>query len=234
MKLLVSVVNPQEVSVAVEGGAHVIDVKNPTEGTFGANFPHLIRAVRALTPTKILVSATIGDLPNLPGTASLAALGATVSGADYVKAGLHQVTTQDEAIQILAAIKQAVKDYNPQCAIIAAGYADYKTVGCIDPRQLVNAARETQVEGVLVDIATKHQKTIFDFLSSADLESIISQAHDGGLIIALAGGLQVHHVNRLRELNCDIMGIRRAACTLQNGNYQLTAKNVLAFTKALA
>jgi hypothetical protein len=33
------------------------------------------------------VSATIGDLPNLPGTASLAALGAAVSEADYTMAG---------------------------------------------------------------------------------------------------------------------------------------------------
>ena len=35
MRLLVSVVNEEEVTAAVEGGADIIDVKNPREGTFG-------------------------------------------------------------------------------------------------------------------------------------------------------------------------------------------------------
>ena len=35
-----------------------------------------------------LVSATLGDVPYKPGTVSLAAMGAHVSGADYIKVGL--------------------------------------------------------------------------------------------------------------------------------------------------
>ena len=50
MKLLVSVVNENEVAAAVEGGADIIDVKNPAEGALGANFPRVIRAVRKATP----------------------------------------------------------------------------------------------------------------------------------------------------------------------------------------
>jgi uncharacterized protein (UPF0264 family) len=79
LKLLVSVVNKAEALDSLRGGAHILDVKNPKEGSLGANFPRVIKQVREVTPKTLEVSATIGDLPNLPGTASLAALGAAFS-----------------------------------------------------------------------------------------------------------------------------------------------------------
>ena len=91
MRLLVSVVNEEEVTAAVEGGADIIDVKNPREGTLGGNFPHVIRRVRKCTPSALDVSATIGDVPNLPGTVALAALGASTCGVQYVKVGLFGI-----------------------------------------------------------------------------------------------------------------------------------------------
>ena len=88
MRLLVSPMNIDEARAALAGGADILDVKNPKEGSLGANFPWAIREVADLAAGKVPVSATIGDLDYKPGTASLAALGAAVSGADYIKAGL--------------------------------------------------------------------------------------------------------------------------------------------------
>lgn len=39
MKLLVSPINKEEAIAAYKGGADIIDVKNPKEGSLGANFP---------------------------------------------------------------------------------------------------------------------------------------------------------------------------------------------------
>ena len=39
LRLLVSVLDVAEAAQAVEGGAHIVDVKNPREGSLGANFP---------------------------------------------------------------------------------------------------------------------------------------------------------------------------------------------------
>ncbi|MCZ2856199.1 MAG: hypothetical protein O2U62_03805, partial [Candidatus Bathyarchaeota archaeon] len=130
MKLLVSVVNETEALEAVRGRAHIIDVKNPKEGSLGANFPRVIRRVKEIVPDNVEVSATIGDLPNLPGTASLAALGATACGADYVKAGLFGVKTSVEATILMKEVCEAVRDYGDASKVIAAGYADFKNVGC--------------------------------------------------------------------------------------------------------
>ncbi len=51
MELLISVIGEHEVEAAVSGHADIVDVKNPREGSLGANFPHVIRRVREITPS---------------------------------------------------------------------------------------------------------------------------------------------------------------------------------------
>ena len=81
MKLLVSVVDAAEARLAVAGGVDIVDVKNPAEGSLGAPVPGVIAQVRDVLAAELPLSAAIGDLPCLPGTAALAALGAVRSGA---------------------------------------------------------------------------------------------------------------------------------------------------------
>ena len=88
MRLLVSVVDAAEARLAVAGGVDIVDVKNPAEGSLGAPAPGVIAQVRDVVPAELPLSAALGDLPCLPGTAALAALGAARSGAAYVKLGL--------------------------------------------------------------------------------------------------------------------------------------------------
>ena len=99
--LLISPINHEEAVEAVEGGADIVDVKNPKEGSLGANFPWVIRDIREITPEDKLVSATLGDVPYKPGTVSLAAMGAHVSGADYIKVGLYGTKDYDEAVEVM-------------------------------------------------------------------------------------------------------------------------------------
>jgi uncharacterized protein (UPF0264 family) len=46
MKLLISPINKEEAIIASRGGADIVDVKNPKEGSLGANFPWVIRDVK--------------------------------------------------------------------------------------------------------------------------------------------------------------------------------------------
>ena len=84
----------EEASEAIAGGADIIDVKNPQEGALGANFPWVIKQIREIAPKNIQVSCAIGDVPNLPGSISLAAFGAASLGVDYVKVGLYGFKTR--------------------------------------------------------------------------------------------------------------------------------------------
>ena len=150
MRLLVSVKNRAEALEAVEGGGHIIDVKNPEEGALGANFPWVIRQVRKVVPKGIDVSATIGDLPNLPGASSLAALGATVCGADYVKASLYGVKTTSEAAYLIGEVCRAAKEQNKATKVIAAGYADYEKIECLSPLEVPEVAHKAGANGAMI------------------------------------------------------------------------------------
>ncbi|MBO7159474.1 MAG: hypothetical protein J6V46_04250, partial [Methanobrevibacter sp.] len=113
MLLLISPINHDEAIESIEGGADIVDVKNPKEGSLGANFPWVIKDIRELTPDDMLVSATLGDVPYKPGTVSLAAMGALVSGADYIKVGLYGPSNYEEALEVMENVVKTVKDTDP-------------------------------------------------------------------------------------------------------------------------
>ena len=214
MKLLVSVVDKSEALESIKGGAHILDVKNPKEGSLGANFPRIIRQVKEVVPKNIEVSATIGDLPNLPGTASLAALGAAVSGVDYVKVGLFGVKTSEEATTMMTEVVKAVKDYDSGLKTIASGYADFRYVGCVNPLELPEVAHKAEADGVLVDVKIKSGKSkLFNFLDDEKLKDFVKKAHDYNLLAALAGSLDKQDIQRVYNLGADIIGVRGAVCT---------------------
>lgn len=213
MKLLVSVIGEDEAIEAISGGGHIVDVKNPKEGSLGANFPRVIRGVKDTVSSKAKVSATIGDLPNLPGTASLAALGAVSSGAEYVKAGLFGVKTSVEATFLVKEVCRAVKEYDDACKIIPAGYADFKKVGCLNPLKLPQVAHNAKADGVMIDVKIKNsQNSLFDLLRYKELKKFVEDSHKFNLTVALAGSLQVKDIPKISNLEADIIGVRRAVC----------------------
>lgn len=214
MKLLVSVVNKTEAIDSINGGADIIDVKNPKEGSLGANFPRVIREVKKVIPKNLELSATIGDLPNLPGTASLAALGAAVSGVDYVKVGLFGVKTSVDATVLMTEVVRTVKEFNLGLKTIACGYADFRYVGCVSPLQLPLVAHKSEADGVLVDVKIKVSKSsLFNFLGDEQLKHFVTQAHDYNLLAALAGSLGKEDIQRVHSLDADIIGVRGIVCS---------------------
>jgi uncharacterized protein (UPF0264 family) len=236
LKLLVSVIDKIEALDSIRGGAHIIDVKNPKEGSLGANFPHIIRQIKEVIPKNLELSATIGDMPNLPGTASLAALGAAVSGVEYVKVGLYGTKTAQEATKLLTEVVRAVKDYDKNIKTIASGYADFKIVGCVSPLELPSVAFQAKADGVLIDVKTKNGKdNLFNFLNDNELLHFVIQAHKFNLLAALAGSLESKDIPRINSLGANIIGVRGAVCTKKDRIAgKLERIKVASFASALA
>jgi uncharacterized protein (UPF0264 family) len=211
MQLLVSVVSSDEARIALAGGADILDVKNPAEGSLGAQPPAVIRQIRACAARPHRVSVAIGDVPYLPGTVALVALGAAACGADYVKVGLWGPKTEAEAVLLLREVQEAVAEY-PDVAVIAAGYADAERAGTLDPRLLPRVAHAAGVAGCLLDTAIKDGRRLFDFLTSGTLRMLAEEAHAAGLLFALAGALRAEDLPLVRGLGADVVGVRSAAC----------------------
>jgi hypothetical protein len=212
MELLISVIGADEVGPAVAGHADIIDVKNPREGSLGANFPHVIRSVREITPPELPVSVAIGDVPNLPGMAALAAAGAAGCGVQYVKVGLLGPRDHDEAFAVLTAVCRAARDVDAAVRVMATAYADAEVTGSLPPLELPAVAAAAGADGCMIDTAAKNGGTLMSELRVTDLESFVVGCREAGLLCALAGSLQASDVARLRELAPDIVGFRGAAC----------------------
>jgi len=206
-------VNEREASEAIAGGADIIDVKNPQEGALGANFPWVIKRIREITPKNIKVSCTLGEIPNLPGSISLAALGAASLGVDYIKVGLYGFKTPEEAVFLLQNVNKAAKECNPKIKVVATGYADAERISALDPMLIPEIASKAQVDLAMIDTAVKDGKNLFNFLTVKQLEKFVDEAHKLGLEAALAGSLRKQDLPRLYNLGTDVAGLRGAACT---------------------
>jgi uncharacterized protein (UPF0264 family) len=227
LKLLISPKNETEAMEAIAGGADIIDVKNPKEGPLGANFPWVIKRIRQITPTDIEVSCTLGEAPNLPGSMALAALGAATTGVNYIKVGLYGLKTPEEAVHLMRNITKAAKEYNPLIKVVASGYADAARISTVDPLLVPKIAHEAQADIAMLDTAIKDGKSLFTFLTETQLQQFVDTAHNYGLKAALAGSLQKEDLPAVCALGVDVVGLRGAACTLNDRvNGQITREKV--------
>jgi (5-formylfuran-3-yl)methyl phosphate synthase len=232
MKLLVSVVDAGEARAAAAAGADIIDVKNPAEGSLGAPAPVVIAAIRAAVPAALPVSAAIGDMPNLPGTAALAALGAAHSGAAFVKVGLWGASTESDAVALL----RTVRDAAPEAVVVAGAYADARRVphAPLAPELLPRVARAASVDVCLLDTAVKDGRGLLDWLAPDALTALVDEAHELGMEVALAGALRAEDLPVVQATGADIAGVRSAACGDGRRSGPLEAARVRALRAACA
>lgn len=214
MKVLISPINTDEALIAWKCGTDIIDIKNIREGSLGASFPWIIRKViEAVADPKVVFSATLGDLPHKPGTASLAALGAVSCGVKYVKAGLYGSKTVSEGTELMRGVVRSCKDFDPSVVVVTAGYADYRRFDGLSPEALVEIAKNSESDMVMLDTFIKDGKGLFDALSVSDLEKFVSLAHANELKVALAGSVRSEHLEDLGAIGADVVGVRGAVCS---------------------
>jgi uncharacterized protein (UPF0264 family) len=216
MKLLVSPRDIEEAKSVIRGNADIVDVKNPKEGSLGANFPWVIKSIKELVDKEggngMELSAAIGDFYYKPGTASLAALGAASVGADYIKIGLFKIKTREEAIDLLSGVVKAVKGFDPAKKVVSAFYSDYKRINSISPFEIAEIGKEVEIDVSMVDTGIKDGKTTFEFLSEDELTTFVSESKALGLETALAGSFTFEDIPALKRIAPDILGVRGMVC----------------------
>ena len=207
MQLLVSPSSTEEAKHSF--AADIIDIKKPSEGSLGANFPWVIREIRSMTEKP--VSAAIGDFDFKPGGAALAAYGAACAGADYVKIGL-MFDGEDRARELIRAVVRAVKTEFPQKFVVIAAYSDSERLGTIAPASLSRLAAEEGADLAMVDTGKKDGKSTFEFMDERALTEFTRANAALGLRTALAGSLKFEDLPVLKRINPDIIGVRGMVC----------------------
>jgi len=212
LKVLISIRSFEELIPAIEGGADIIDLKNPDEGSLGASFPWLIKKIRNYG-NDFTLSVAIGDMPNLPGTAALAASGAATCGADIVKVGLYGPSSLKEGVKLLESVVKATKDVNQNILVVGAGYADFKLFNGIDAMDIPAICNSAGADVAMLDTLSKDGRKLFDFIETEELRRFVNKAHEYNLLAALAGSLKPNDINILSDLGADVTGFRGAVCS---------------------
>ncbi len=224
--LLISSTSAHEAIKAFRGGADIIDIKNPKEGSLGASFPWIISETKKSIPAYVPISAAIGDFPDLPGSASLATLGAIEAGADIVKVGLKGPRRLEDAAHLMKQVVRAAKLSSKKVKVVVCGYGDFERTNTIEPFLLPEVAKIANAEIVMIDTGIKDGKPLTDFLSKSELKEIVEKAHSLGIEIALSGSLGPDEIRTIKSLGPDIVGVRGAVCISRDRNGELSVELV--------
>ena len=212
MQLLVSVSNASEARRAVNGGADLIDAKDPLTGALGAVTLDTLRQIGNAVSGRRVVTAALGDATD-EETIQRAAFEYAATGIGFVKVGFAGITNRSRVERLIAAAGEGVKAARPlSCGAVAVAYADTGGTTSVDLDTLVDAAARTGATGVLLDTALKHGPGLRHLMSASALEAWVARAHEAGLMVALAGKLTAGDLAFVRDTGADIAGVRGAAC----------------------
>ncbi len=212
MRLLVSVANAAEASAALDGGADLIDAKDPTAGALGAVLPQVFLDIHACVSGERPVTAALGDAADEEDI-ERAARAFAVAGARLVKVGFAGITSADRAAALTAAaVRGASSGGSRRCGVVAVAYADAELAGSLAADALVEVAARAGAEGMLLDTACKSGPGLRDLMASDALAMLVSRLHERGLFVALAGRLTADDLPFVRDTGADVAGVRGAAC----------------------
>src|SRR4051812_14308399 len=153
MQLLVSVRSALEAHSAVDGGADVIDAKEPLAGALGpvalSTFAQIVDAVAGRRP----VSAALGDLDDAARAGNDAHAFAS-AGAAFVKAGFAGIDSEATVESLVAAAAAGAAAGG--AGLVAVAYADHADASALPPAIILRAAVRAGARGVLLDTVAKH------------------------------------------------------------------------------
>jgi (5-formylfuran-3-yl)methyl phosphate synthase len=218
--LLVSVRSLEEARAAVEGGASVVDVKEPDRGPLGRASARTWRAVREAVPATIPVSVALGELRDWSGG------GGPLDGISFRKIGLAGAGPDWRSRW--AEVRRLE---GGDARWVAVAYADWRVAGAPDPDAVLDAALGADdCSGVLVDTWDKSSISPLD--ATPRWAEWVALARRSGRFVALAGGLDLEAIARLAPLEPDLFAVRGAACDRSDRRGQIRADRVAKLVRA--
>lgn len=211
--LLVSVRDVAEAIEAVEGGAAIVDVKDPGRGPLGRADADVAVAIGAVAGPRAAWTLACGELSDgVPAIAAhferIVRLAGDVGPPLAIKAGpagLDALHWRRAYHQLAAALPEVV-------TAVAVGYADWRAASCPEPVRLIEAAIEAGARTVLIDTYDKAGPSLLETVGPAEIDGWVSALDAAGVAMVLAGRLTAADVARLGAVASATLGVRSAAC----------------------
>lgn len=199
-QMLASVASASEAMLALELGADIVDLKNPSDGALGALPLETIRCIVAIIDGRCMLSATIGDPPEDMTLIPQRIAATANTGVDIVKVGVASNRYSIAAWQGMACEPMAAR-------LVAVLFADQHP-----DFAWIEYLAACGFYGVMLDTADKRSGGLRRHLDDTTLREFVQRARLANLACGLAGSLRVDDVAPLLAMNPDYLGFRGALC----------------------
>ena len=200
--LLVSVRDASEALAALEGGADVIDVKEPRRGSLGSA-PEVWDAVVARVAGRRPISVALGELLQWRSTP----LPRIPEGITWGKVGLAGAG----GIDWQKRWQRRIGELPPRVRPVLVAYADWERAEA-PPWPEVASFAQAHVGALLIDTWEKNGTTLWDYLDVVELTRLASSCRTEGCRLAVAGSLTLVTIPLALRCRCDWVAVRGAAC----------------------
>ncbi len=198
-RMLASVADAAEAEVALQFGAAIIGLKDPTSGSLGAVTLETAKAAIGLVAGRQETSAALGDPPYDEAGLLERARALTAMGVNYLKLAVDRRTIER--------CGDGLKSLSRGAALVGMMFADDEP-----DFALLTELPGLGFSGVMLDTRNKSRGRLLAHLDVARLDAFCSQCRAGGLISGLAGSLEAPDVPRLLLVRPDVLGFRGALC----------------------
>jgi len=231
MRLLVSAASSDDARAALDGGAAIVDAKDPAEGPLGPVSIDVFHAIVAAVAGARPVTAAVGDARDETAIEALARDFAA-AGASLVKVGFAE-TSDIRMVDTLAraAVRGAAAGHAGSGVVLVA-YAD-RAHNAVSPAALLEVASSAGAAGVLLDTADKGGPRLTELAAPGWITEWVRLAHRRSLSVALAGRLCAADLPILAACGTDVAGVRGAACD-GGRNGRISAARVRELARACA
>ena len=226
--LLVSVRSVAESLCALEGGAAIIDVKEPRLGSLGRAADSVIHGVASAVGDARPVSAALGEWADDARTIPSCAL-------SYVKWGLAGCARHPDWHTSL--MEKAVAHQHPQIVFVA--YADWQCAQAPPVEEVVALACRRPGSVLLIDTHCKdaqfgkQRPTLLDWLPMPSIKDLRARCQESRVRLALAGSLGRTEIETLLHVRPDWFAVRGAACDANDRASAIQTEKVRALVELI-
>ena len=226
--LLVSVRSAAEVDAALDGGADLIDVKEPAKGPLAPAEAEVVAAVIDAVDARVSVSAALGEWsPN----AITEAHWHLELPLQYVKWGLAGYAATPGWGEDLLDTR---RELPIGTEMVAVAYADWEKANSVPPAEVAKFAKRFRFRAFLLDTWGKDGKTLIDFMSAKEIAELVDGLKRVYTTVSIGGSLRPEQLKQLKGVAPDYFAVRSSACAAGKRDGVIDATRVRRWKDALA
>jgi (5-formylfuran-3-yl)methyl phosphate synthase len=226
--LLVSVRSADEVAAALDGGADLIDVKDPAKGPLAPAEAEVVAAVIDAVDGQVPVSAALGEWsPN----AITEAHWHLELPLQYVKWGLAGYAPAPGWGEDLLDTRRELP-INTEMVMVA--YADWERAKSVPPAEVAKFAKRFRFKAFLLDTWGKDSKTLLDFMTAKQVAELVDGLKRVYTTVSVGGSLRPEQLRQLKGVVPDYFAVRTSACAAGKRDGIVDATRVRKWKELLA